>query len=89
MKKRKSIERYKNPELLKELGRHCQQIREKKGYSIDRMSRESEQLSKGTIHRLETGTGDTQFTALYRYAKTLQIPMKRLFEFSMAENIED
>lgn len=81
----KASPRYKNPKFLKALGRHCQKLRVAKGYSIDRMYREGDQLSPAAIQRLENGTGDVHISLLYRYAEVLEIPMKKLLEFKEAE----
>ncbi len=73
--------RYKNAAYLKALGEHCRELRIKLGYSIDRMAREGDQLSRGSIHRLEAGLGDPQATVLLRYAQVLGVKPKRLLDF--------
>src|SRR5262245_56955370 len=77
---------FKDALLLKALGQHCQRLRNQKGFSIDRLSKESEHLSPSVIHRLETGSGAVTVSALFRYAKTLEIPAKALFEFKPPED---
>lgn len=67
---------------LKALGAHCKKLRTQRGLSIDRLAKESEQLSSSVIHRLETGSGAVTITALYRYAQALGIEVKSLFDFS-------
>lgn len=88
-KQRANVARYKNPAFLKRLGEHCGEVRRKKGYSMDRMAREGTQLSRGTIHRLEKGQGDTHITALLRYAVILGIPLKKLLDFAYDDLIDE
>lgn len=73
--------RYKNDFFLKTLGRHCRQLRLQRGYSIDRLAKESDQLSSGTIDRLERGLADSQVLVLLRYAKVLDVTLLELFSF--------
>lgn len=75
------IRRYKNEVFLKALGRHCRSLRQKKGYSIDRLAKESDQLSAGTIDRIERGLSDSQVLALYRYAEVLDCTLLDIFAF--------
>lgn len=80
-KKRVKRKRYTNPPFLKQLGEHCRALRIKHGYSIDRMSKESDHLSPASIHRLEEGSSDVQITVLLRIAQVLEIPILKLLEF--------
>lgn len=81
-RKAKSVSpRYKNPKFAKTLGEHCRKLRVKKGYSIDRMYREGDQLSPGAIQRLESGSNDVHVSLLYRYAEVLGVPVKKLLDF--------
>lgn len=73
--------RYKNDLFLKSLGQHCRQLRKQKGLSIDRFAKESDQLSPGTIDRLERGLGDSQVLVLLRYAEVLGCSILDLFSF--------
>lgn len=73
--------RYKNEVFLKTLGDHCKKMRLQKGYSIDRLSKESDQLSPASIDRLEKGTADSQTLVLLRYAETLGVSLLDLFAF--------
>ncbi|MCM2352701.1 MAG: helix-turn-helix domain-containing protein [Pseudobdellovibrio sp.] len=79
--------RYKNQAFLVALGENCRRIRLQRGYSIDRLSRESEQLSPASIDRLENGTGDSQILVLVRYAQTLNVSLLELFSF--VKNLQD
>lgn len=80
----KKSRRRRNPPtaFLRALGAHCRRLREQKGFSIDRLAKESEQLSSSVIHRLETGSGSVTVTALFRFAQSLGISPKVLFDFS-------
>lgn len=80
MKKTKKT-RYKNDPFLKSLGRQCRQLRQRKGLSIDRLAKESDQLSTGTIDRLERGLSDSQILVLLRYAEVLDCSLLDLFAF--------
>tara|TARA_B110001454_G_scaffold219202_1_gene252030 strand:+ start:122041 stop:122805 length:765 start_codon:yes stop_codon:yes gene_type:complete len=79
--------RYKNDLFLKSLGRYCRQLRKQKGLSIDRMAKESDKLSPGTIDRLERGLSDSQVLVLLRYAEVLGCSLVDLFAF-MKDNPE-
>jgi hypothetical protein len=84
VKKRTRSPRYKNTLLLKAIGEHCRNLRVKKGYSIDRVYREGEQLSTSVIHRLENGAADTQISVFYRYAQVLGHDLKELFDLDIS-----
>lgn len=75
--------RYKNEKLLKAIGEHCRSWRIRKGYTIDRVYREGEQLSTSVIHRLENGAADTQISVFYRYAQVLGLSLKEMFDFNI------
>lgn len=81
MKRSKRGSRYKNLAFQLALGAHVRKIRIKKGYSIDRLSKEGEQLSPAAIQRLETGQADVQISLLYRLAHTLGVPLIDLLKF--------
>lgn len=85
----KKTKRYKNEFFLKALGNHCRDHRIKRGYTIDRMYREGDQLSTSVIHRLENGVADTQISVFYRYAQVLDMPLKDLFNFHIEEKKSD
>lgn len=85
MAKRVRGKRYRNDPFLKMLGEHCRTIRVARGYSIDRMAKESEQLSSSVIHRLESGSGPVTVAALYRFAQVLDLHPRDLFDFSLPE----
>ncbi len=74
-------QRYKNEVFLKALGEHCRKLRLQRGYSIDRLSKESHQLSPASIDRLEKGLADSQILVLVRYAEVLNIGVGDLFAF--------
>ena len=69
---------YRDDAFLQKLGEHCKRLRIQKGYSIDRMSREGDQLSPSVIHRLETGAGNSSIATLCRYAEILRLPLTQL-----------
>ncbi len=73
--------RYKNTNFLKRLGDHCKKLRTQRGYSIDRLSKESDQLSTSSVDRLERGLGDSQILVLVRYAEVLGLSLLDLFSF--------
>ena len=78
--------RYKNAAFLKQLGDHCRNLRLGLDYSIDRLSKESDQLSPASIDRLERGLADSQVLVLLRYAKTLGVTILDLFSFLKDES---
>lgn len=73
--------RYKNESFLKALGKHCRKLRVQRGYSIDRLAKESNQLSSSSIDRLERGLADSQILVLLRYAEVLGLTLLELFSF--------
>lgn len=81
-RKTRSRKRYKNDAFLKALGEHCKRLREKRGYSMDRMAKEGESMSPATIDRLEKGQSDSQVLVLLRYAEILGLSISDLFSFS-------
>lgn len=81
MKKTKRSTRYKNQAFQFALGAHCRKIRIKRGYSIDRLVKEAENLSPAAIQRLETGEADVQISLLYRLANALNVPLIDLLKF--------
>ncbi|OFZ53347.1 MAG: hypothetical protein A2428_10305 [Bdellovibrionales bacterium RIFOXYC1_FULL_54_43] len=85
LKKSSRSRHFRNASFLKALGQHCRRLRNQKGYSIDRLAKESDQLSSSVIHRLENGSGAVTVSALFRYAQGLGIPPRALFEFEFAD----
>lgn len=75
------VKRYRNDAFLKNLGSRCLKLRLQKGYSIDRLSKESHQLSPASIDRLEKGNTDTHILVLLRYAETLGLTLYDLFAY--------
>jgi SOS-response transcriptional repressor LexA len=71
--------------FLKAFGQHCRKLRERSGYSVDRLSRESENLSSSVIQRLETGSGPVNLSSLRRYSQVLGISLPELFTFEFQE----
>jgi hypothetical protein len=86
--KRKPKKRPQPKAFLAALGAHCKRLREQRAYSIDRLSKESDHLSTSVIHRLETGKAPVNVTNLYRYAKTLNLPLKSLVDFPLPEETD-
>lgn len=76
--------RYRNDAFLKALAEHCRALRVSRGYSIDRMAKESDQLSSSVIHRLESGTGPVTIATLFRFAQVLEVHPKDLLDFPLA-----
>lgn len=62
-------------------GEHCRKLRTKAGYSVNRMTKEGEQLSPDVINRLENGTGAITVLSLARYADILGVHPKKLLDF--------
>jgi SOS-response transcriptional repressor LexA len=89
-KKRKKGHRakhFRDTRLLGALGQHCQKLRVQRGYSIDRLAKESDQLSTSVIHRLESGKGAVTVSAVFRYAVALNIAPKELFDIPQFEQL--
>lgn len=72
---------FQNEAFLKALGKHCRALRTKKGYSINRLAKEGEQLSPSVVMRLESGSGAVTINSLIRYAQVLELPPKKLLDF--------
>lgn len=87
-KKRAGTQHYKHLRFHRALGEHCRKLRTSKGYSVNRLSDESERLSPNQIVRLENGEIVTTAT-LYRYAHVLGVPVKELFSFPFRQDDEE
>ncbi len=79
--------RFRDEPFLKALGDYCRKLRNKKGLSIDRLSKEAEQLSTSAIQRLETGDSPVTVLTLVRVAQGLGIHPRDLFDFPEASQI--
>lgn len=79
--KKPKTSHFKDEAFLTLLGENCKKIRTRRGYSIDRLSKESNQLSPSAVHRLETGSGPVTVLTLYRYAAVLDVSLAELFDF--------
>jgi transcriptional regulator with XRE-family HTH domain len=67
-------------EYLRRLGKHIRKVRESKGYSQDRAYLEGG-FSRATMSRIEAGKVDAQAYTLYRIARTIGVPVKKLVDF--------
>ena len=67
-------------EYLRKLGAQIRKVREQKGYSQDRVHLEGD-LSRATMSRIESGLVDAQAYTLKRIADTINVPVKKFFEF--------
>ena len=63
---------------LKKLGRRIAGLRKEKGFSQDRLYLEAE-MSRGTIHKIETGRVDPRVSTLLKISNVLKISMKEIF----------
>lgn len=86
-KKQPRARHFKNKTFLTALGQHCQRLRIQRGYSIDRLAKESDQLSTSVIHRLEKGAGAITVSGLLRYAQALNVEVKELLDFPFAPEV--
>ncbi|MEO5668808.1 MAG: LexA family transcriptional regulator [Bdellovibrionota bacterium] len=75
------VKRSVDEAFLKAFGDYCRKLRIQLGYSVDRLSRESENLSSSVIQRLETGSGPVNLSSLRRYSQVLGISLSDLFAF--------
>jgi transcriptional regulator with XRE-family HTH domain len=64
---------------LKKLGTHIRRVRRSKGYSQDRVYLEAG-FSRGTMSRIEAGIVNPTYLTLFKIAKTIGVPVKRLVE---------
>ena len=79
--------RFRDDTFLKALGDYCRKLRNKKGLSIDRLSKEAEQLSTSAIQRLETGDSPVTVLTLVRVAQGLGVHPRDLFDFPEASQV--
>lgn len=79
------IKRYKNQAFLSALGAHFKKLRTKKGFSLDKLAKQGERLSRGSLHRLESGSGDVQVSLLLRISQVMGIHPKELLNFDIPE----
>lgn len=71
-----------NPkDYLKNFGAHLRNIRIEKKYSQDRLCLEAG-FARGTLSKIEAGKVDPQLTTLARIADTLNIPLKKILDFT-------
>lgn len=82
-------QRAKPTSFLLALGAHCRRLRTQRGYSIDRLAKESDHLSTSVIQRLETGSGPVNVTNLLRYAAALDLRVQDLFTFDSKNTHEE
>lgn len=64
----------------KRLGKHVAKVRKSKGFSQDRVYLEGG-FSRGTLSKIERGLVDPQIGTLWRIAKTIGVPLKKLVGF--------
>lgn len=74
--------RHHDDNYRKQLAKRVREVREARGYSIDRLSLESEHLSRATISRIESGKTDPQISTLKRIAEVLGVSINELLDFS-------
>ena len=67
---------------LKKLGRRIAYLRKEKGFSQDRLYLEGE-MSRGTIHKIETGRVDPRVSTLLKISNVLKISMKEIFNTTL------
>ncbi|NUM88490.1 MAG: helix-turn-helix domain-containing protein [Bdellovibrionales bacterium] len=77
--------RSKPTAFLRALGERCRRLRTQQGLSIDRLAKESGELSTSVIHRLETGSGAVTVVALRKYAEALGVDLKELLNFEIKQ----
>ena len=66
--------------FLKGLGQHIAKVRKSRGYSQDRIYLEGG-FSRGTMSKIENGQVSPQIFTLYRIAKIIGVPLKKLIDF--------
>ena len=66
---------------LKKLGRHIANLRKEKGFSQDKLYLEAG-MSRGTIHKIETGQSDPRVGTLLKVSDALKIPMEEIFDIT-------
>ena len=85
VRNRAKLKRYSNKVFASRLGAHFKKLRTRKGFSLDRLAREGDRLSRGSLHRLEVASGDVQVSLLYRVAQVLEIHPRDLLNFEMPD----
>ena len=78
--KKGSRTRYRDQDFLNKLGKRIRKARTNKGYSIDRVHLEAENLSRSTITRIETGQADPQISTLRRVAQIIGVRLRDLID---------
>lgn len=68
-----------NP-TLEEFGKHLQQLRVKKNYSLRQLAAVAE-VEPALIHRIEKGKNNPKLTTILILAQALEIHPKELFRF--------
>lgn len=67
--------------FTKRLGAHIAKVRRSRGYSQDRVYLEGSFKGRGTLSKIENGKINPKAYTLYRIARTIGVPLKKLFEF--------
>ncbi len=65
---------------LQKLGKNIAKYRHKKGISQDQLALEAE-VGRRTIHRIEVGGTDPQFSTLLKIATTLGVTVSKLLDY--------
>lgn len=77
------VDRNKKAEkaFCKRLGAQIARVRRSRGYSQDRVYLEGGFKGRGTLSKIENGKINPKSYTLYRIAKTIGVPLKKLFDF--------
>lgn len=67
--------------FIKELGAHIAKVRRSRGYSQDRVYLEGGFKGRGTLSKIENGKINPKAYTLCRIARTIGVPLKKLFDF--------
>ena len=67
--------------FIKELGANIAKVRRARGYSQDRVYLEGGFKGRGTLSKIENGKINPKAYTLFRIARTLGVPLKKLFDF--------
>lgn len=66
-------------QFLKKLGLNIARLRKSKGYSQDRLYLEAG-FSRGTMSKIENGLVNPQILTLWKIARTIKVPLKKIVE---------
>jgi DNA-binding XRE family transcriptional regulator len=81
-KKKRAPKRYFDEAGLKAFASHLKEVRKEKKFTQEELAYESD-ITLSQIARIETAKINPTLSTIFRIARTLEVPVSRLFEFKL------